>query len=310
MNILHMKYVAEVAKCGSINKAAEKLLIGQPNLSRVVKEVEASLNIKIFERSAKGMTLTPEGEMLMEYASNIIKQVDAVEAMFKNGVSVKKRFSVSVPRASYIAEAFARFSVLMENETDMELYYKETNSLRAIENILQRDYRLGIIRYAERYDKYYKSMLDEKKLDYEMITDFKHVIIMSRSCPLAKKESITIDDLTGYTEIAHSDPYVPSLPQSEVIKEELPDNIRKRIFVFERGSQFEILTINPKTFLRASPVPSSLLDYYGLVQRTCKGIDRIYKDVLIHRNDYTLSKTDNKFIEQLIATKRKIDGLT
>lgn len=309
MNILHMKYIEEVAKCGSINKAAEKLLIGQPNLSRVVKSVEKSFNIEIFERSAKGMTLTSEGEMLMEYVSGIIKQVDEVEAMFQKGISLQKRFSVSVPRASYISEAFAKFSVVMEQEKDTELSYKETNSLKAIENILQKDFRLGIIRYAEKYDKYYKTMLDEKKLDYEMVTGFKYVIVMSRECPLAKAEHISLDDLGGYTEIAHSDPYVPSLSQEEVLKAELPDVIRKRIFVFERGSQFEILTTNPKSFLRSSPIPKNVLERNGLVQRYCEGLDLVYKDVLIHRNDYSLSKTDNKFIEELITVKRNTEGL-
>ena len=47
MNMLHIKYAVEIAKCGSINKAAERLLTGQPNLSRAVKELEASLGIKI-----------------------------------------------------------------------------------------------------------------------------------------------------------------------------------------------------------------------------------------------------------------------
>ena len=55
MNILHMKYAVEVARAGSINKAAETLIIAQPNLSRAIKELESDLGITIFDRSAKGM---------------------------------------------------------------------------------------------------------------------------------------------------------------------------------------------------------------------------------------------------------------
>ena len=73
MNILHMKYVAEVAKQGSLNKAAEVLLIAQPNLSRSVKELESELGITIFTRSAKGMVLTPEGEEFIGYANRLIR---------------------------------------------------------------------------------------------------------------------------------------------------------------------------------------------------------------------------------------------
>ena len=62
MNILHMKYAVEVARHGSLNKAADALFIAQPNISRSIKELEANLGITIFDRSAKGMILTPEGE--------------------------------------------------------------------------------------------------------------------------------------------------------------------------------------------------------------------------------------------------------
>ena len=57
MNILHMKYAVEVARMGSINKAAEQLYIAQPNLSRCIKELEADLGIVIFDRTFKGMKL-------------------------------------------------------------------------------------------------------------------------------------------------------------------------------------------------------------------------------------------------------------
>ncbi len=308
MNLLHMKYAVEVAETGSINKAAERLIIGQPNLSRAIKELEASLDVKIFERSAKGMTLTPEGEIFMSYAKNILKQVDAVEETFKKGHSVKKRFSISVPRASYIAEAFARFTTGIDSASEMEIFYNETNASRAISNILQEDYRLGIIRYAEDYDKYYKLMLEEKGLSYEMITEFSYVLVMNEKSPLASLDDITYADLADHFEIAHADPFVPTLPVSEVRKTELPDNVRRRIYVFERGSQFDILEHNPRTFMWVAPIPEELLRRYGLVQRKCSENRRIYKDMLIRRRDYTLTKLDCAFIEQLIATKREILG--
>ena len=47
MNILHLKYAVEVEKTRSINKAAENLYMGQPNLSRAIKELEESLGITI-----------------------------------------------------------------------------------------------------------------------------------------------------------------------------------------------------------------------------------------------------------------------
>lgn len=308
MNLTHLRYVLEVAETGSINKAAERLYIGQPNLSRAIKELETSLGGAIFDRSARGMELTPEGEVFLKYAKSILKQVEQAEDVFRQPGATKKHFSISAPRASYIADAFARFSLSIRKETDAELFYKETNALRAIKNILQEDYKLGIIRYAENFDKYYKAMLEEKKLRYELVTEFKYILLMSRDNPLAGKEEITFADLEPYIEIAHADPFVPSVPTAQVKKEELPDNIRRRIYVFERASQFEILSRNPETFMWVSPVFSELLDRYGLVQKKSPDNQRVYKDVLIHREDYTLSDLDKSFISELCQSRRRAFG--
>ncbi len=304
MNILHLKYAVEVANTGSINKAAENLYMNQPNLSRAIKELEDSLGITVFERTSKGMKVTPDGEEFLGYARKILKQIDEVESIYRHGRSGKQRFSISVPRACYISDAFARFTKKIGGGS-MELFYKETNSMRAINNILHSDYKLGIIRYASNYDKYFKNMLDEKELAYEMITEFQYVLVMSAKHPLAGVEQVKMADLEPYTEIAHADPYVPSLSFAAVKKEELPDNIQRRIFVFERASQFELLRTNTDTFMWMSPVPSTLLDCYRLVEKRCDENKKMYKDLLIYRKDYKLSQLDELFITELCSSKRK-----
>lgn len=304
MNILHMKYAVEVAKAGSLSKASEVLLIAIPNISRSIKELEADLGIEIFERTAKGMMLTPEGEEFIGFAKKILDQIDQVEKHYKEGVIRKQKFSISVPRACYISEAFSDFSLSIAKEP-AEIFYKETNSQRAISNILEHEYNMGIIRYAASYDKYFKTMLEEKGLTYEMITEFSYLLIMSADNPLAKKDEIHFDDLTEYIEIAHADPYVPSMPLSKVVKEELPDNIERRIFIFERASQFDLLSKNKETFMWVSPASDKLLERYNLVQKRCVDNNKIYKDVLIYKNGYKLSELDRMFITQLCEAKRR-----
>ena len=110
VNILHMKYAVEVAKAGSLNKASETLYVALPNVSRSIRELEADLGITIFDRSAKGVTLTPEGEEFIGYAKEILKQIEHVEMLYRDGGVKKQKFSISVPRASYISYAFADFS--------------------------------------------------------------------------------------------------------------------------------------------------------------------------------------------------------
>lgn len=304
MNILHMKYAVEVAKAGSLNKASERLYVALPNISRSIKELEADLGITIFERTAKGVTLTAVGEEFIHYAKGLLSQIEHIENLYKEGASKKQKFSISVPRACYIAEAFTEFSKLLTKDA-AEIFYKETNSQRTIHNIFNHDYKLGIIRYAENYDRFFKEMLEEKGLSYEQVTEFSYVLLMSEAHPLAGKEDIALDDLTEYIEIAHADPYVPSLPLSKVVKEELPDNIARRIFIFERASQFDLLSRNPETFMWVSPTPLSVQKRYHLVQKRCAENKKVYKDLLIYRKGYKLTELDRRFIAALNESKQK-----
>ncbi len=304
MNILHVKYAVEVARLGSLNKAAETLMIAQPNISRSIKELEADLGITIFQRSAKGMVLTPDGEEFMDYARDILHRIDKIEQSYRDGSHKKRKFSISVPRACYISAAMAEFSKNI-GDTPVEIYYKETNSKKTIKKLLENEYKLGIIRYSDNYDKYYKDMLEEKGLSYELVAEFSYVLLMSKDNPLATKETITYEDLSDYIEIAHADPYVPTLSMSKVFREELPNKVDQRIFVFERASQFDLLSENPNTFMWVSPASQKILDRYGLVQKKCVDNKKIYKDVLIFREGYKLSKLDNQFIAELCDSRRK-----
>ena len=303
MNLLHMKYVVSTADAGSINKAAEELHVAQPNLSRVIREMEADLGIRFFVRSSRGMTLTPDGEQFVGRARKILENVDALESMYKEEKPGKQLFSISVPRASYISDAFATFSLNLKEEEEAEIFYHETNALQAVKNILEVGYNLGIIRYAAVYDHAFKEMLDEKKLRYELVTEFQYVLVMNRECALAEKKTIRYKDLSGLIQIDHADPYVPSLPLSAAKAVELPATPR-RIFVFERGSQLDLLAQNPETFMWVSPLPQRLLDQLNLVQRECEDNHRVYRDLLIYRKDYQLTDLDKNFITELTRSKR------
>jgi len=94
VNILHTKYAVEIARLGPLNKATGALLIAQPNISRSIKELESHLGMTIFDRSAKGMVLTFEGEEFVSYAQSILKQIDDVEDLYKQGSPKKQKFSV------------------------------------------------------------------------------------------------------------------------------------------------------------------------------------------------------------------------
>ncbi len=309
MKFLHLKYAVEVEKTGSMTKAADNLFTGQPNLSRAIKELEDSLGITIFKRTPSGIIPTQRGEEFLAYAKSILDQLDEVESLYKHDRQGRAEFNISTPRASYITDAFTNFVANIDLSREIEFNYKETNSMRAIKNIVEGNFNLGIIRYQSTFDKYFVNTLKSKGMRYEIIWEFEYLALMSTSHPLAEKEEITFSDLSNYIEIAHGDPYVPSLPLTEVKKMELSDLIDKRIFVYERGSQFDLLSDVPLTYIWVSPIPQKLLDRYNLVQRRCVDAKRKYKDVLIYMENYRFNELDVIFIEELMRSKDEVSKL-
>ena len=79
MNLQQLRYAVEVAKTGSITAAAKNLYMGQPNLSKSIRELEAELGITLFERTARGVAPTKNGEDFLGYARSIIAQMESLE---------------------------------------------------------------------------------------------------------------------------------------------------------------------------------------------------------------------------------------
>ena len=305
MNILHMKYALEVAKAGSLTKASKVLLVATPNISRSVKELEADLGIEIFIRTTKGVKLTPEGEKFINFAQRILGQIEAQEHFYKNDLPKVQKFSVSVPRACYISEAFAEFTKSLE-KSKAEILYRETNAQHTIQDISNDDYNLGIIRYASGYDKYFKEMLDSNGITYELIGEFTYSLVMSKDHPLAGKENISVNDLKEYIEVMKADSYVPDVAFAVEQKDNLPGSAERRIYTFERASELDLLSTNSETFMWVSPTPRSLLERRGLVIKKCIENDRIYRDLLIYKKGYKLTALDRQFITQLCDSKRSV----
>lgn len=73
-----------VATCGNITKAAEKLYISQPAVTMSIKKLESELEIKLFVRNKKGVTLTPEGKVLYDYVSKAMENIYLAENKIEN----------------------------------------------------------------------------------------------------------------------------------------------------------------------------------------------------------------------------------
>ena len=304
MNILYMKYAVTVARCGSITGAAEQLYMNQPNLSKAIKELENSLNITIFQRTSTGVIPTAQGQEFLDSARWILQQLEELEDRYKSEEKRKIAFSVSVPRASYITYACADFANSLSNSGEFELNFMETNSMEAIQNISRKGYSMGIIRYQSAYETYFQKMLQEKRLQAQLLWEFEYQALMSVRSPLAKEQKIQLQDLVSLTEVIHGDWDVPFLPVDEQEQILTVPNQKKKIYVYERGSQFDLLQSVPNSFMWVSPVPDALLERYQLVQIGCSEMaGRPFRDVLISPQGYRFSAVEKGFIQRVMDVR-------
>jgi len=298
MNIIHMKYAVEVARFGSINKASENLGMAQPNISRAIKDLEADIGIAIFDRSAKGMNLTPEGKQFISYAQNILNQLSQLEHFYKGASGNKQKFSISSPRAGYISDAFIEFTKAIENRP-AEIVFHETGASNTIKKVRSADCKLGIIRYDIAADKFFKDTLTENGLDFEIIATYKYVLLMSENSRLKELPEIKRDDLKELIQITHTAPYAATLSAFDSRKENLNESSDRCIYTLDTATQLELLSNNTDAFMWVSPTSQQILDRYGLIQRECIDSGTEYADVLIYLKGYKQSELDKLFIQEL-----------
>lgn len=304
MNTMFFKYAIEVDRTHSITQAAENLFISQPSLSKAIRENEEVLGYNIFERTSKGVIPTKQGEEFLKYARNIVSQLDNMEKIGNPGGRDVQRLSVSIPRGSYIAQGVCDFVVSLDRGHGIDVDVKETNSVDTVNNVFEGRNNLGIIRCKSSYEQYFLDYLDRKQLKHEQIWEFEYLALMSEKHGLAACEEVKYEELKKYIEIVHGDMSVPFLRGTE--HERAEEHNSRKIYLYERCNQFELLSGIPETYMWVSPVPEKMLSRYGLVQRRCSVPDHKYKDLLIYPQNYKFTETDRIFIDKLYAAKTSV----
>lgn len=305
MNTLLLKYAVEVEHAGSITQAADNLYMCQPNLSKAVKELEDTLGISIFKRTSKGVVPTQKGEKFLKYAKTILSQLDAMQRLSENENSDKQVFHISIPRASYIAQAVTNFVSSLDMDKEIEVSVQETNSMQAIRNIQEGGGDLGIIRYPTNYESYFIDYLDEKEISYNTVWEFNCLGIMSKSHPLADCDELKCEDLGRYIQIKLGDTCVPYI-NAESGQSERSIYSNKAIYVYDRCSSLDLLMGIPTAYMWGSPIPEDLLQRCNLVQRRCKTADQTYKDVLVYPQGYSFHALDKMFMDKLYESKNQV----
>ncbi len=305
-NITHIKYAVEVEKTGSISKAAENLFMGQPHLSKAIRELEDSVGIAIFARTSKGVVPTKKGAEFLRYARNILVQVEEIEALYKPSQNRSHRFSISVPRAAYIAGTFAAFAAQLDEDTQMDLNYHETSTIYALKNLADNSSNIAIIRYQEQHEKYIMRALEERELDCEVIASFQEHVIMSEKHPLAQTPSLQDSSLQKYAEVTYIDSFIPALPLTEARRIAKAEDRNKKIAVYERASMLEILRKVPTSYAWTSPISSDTLSSLQLVTKPCERVGGLTCDLLVFRKGESRTKEEELFLAMLTDKVREV----
>ena len=307
-NLLQLKYAVEMEKTGSISKAAENLYMNQPNLSKSIRELEDDIGIAIFDRTAKGVVPTEKGREFLGYARNILSQIAEMEALYRPTDDKKIRFDLCAPRASYVSQALTEVILSLGPDADYSIDYREAGAMRTIKQVANGVNQLGVIRYQTIYEPNYLSALSERSLVSEPVWSFSCVTILAKKNPIAAQAQVTHRDLSDCTEVLYGDGSIPALPVNQARELAQAIEAKNTITVYERASQLELISRLGSAYAISSPAPQEVLDRFDLVQRKVDFPGNVYRDVLIYRAGYHLSRLDRLLVEKLRESALRVNA--
>ena len=189
MEIRVLRYFLETAREGNMTRAAGRLFISQPTMSKQLKELESELGTKLFIRSNYSIKLTEAGMLLRDRAEDILSLVDKTEAEFK---SLEEANSGDIFVGAPESEAMSLFA-----EAVCSLQKKHPG-IRC--NI----YSGNLTDVCERLDKglldfaIVMSYVDLSKYNYlELPVKDTWGVLMRKDDPLAEKNHFEVSDLSG-----------------------------------------------------------------------------------------------------------------
>ena len=197
MTIQQLKYTITIANQGSFNKASEVLYISQPSLTESIKELEKELNITIFYRSGKGVTLTNEGVEFLAYARELYGQFENVLERYGENGSRKKMFSVSTQHYTFAVKSFVELVKKLDT-SEFEFAIREEQTQKVIDDVINMNSEIGI-RYLSSFNMpVIGKLLRQNHLEFHELISCEAYVYLWKGHPLANKERISFDELKDY----------------------------------------------------------------------------------------------------------------
>ncbi len=197
MTLNQLNYIITIAEVGSMNKAAEVLFVAQPSLSSSIKELEKELGIIIFNRSGKGVTLTPDGAEFLIQAREIYSSYENLLEKYISGEIIKKKFGVSTQHYSFAVKAFVEMVKTFDTK-EYEFAIRETKTKDVIDDVKTLKSEIGVLYLSDFNRSAILKLLKSAELDFNKLIDCKAYVYLWKGHPLANEKSITFEQLADF----------------------------------------------------------------------------------------------------------------
>ncbi|MBO4448796.1 MAG: LysR family transcriptional regulator [Kiritimatiellae bacterium] len=295
MTLQQLKYADRVAATGSISEAARKLFVSQPTLTEAVRTLEEELRIAIFNRSAKGVTVTREGEEFLASARQILDDAARIQEKYTGKAVRRPQFAVSCQHYAFAVEAFME----VVRECGAESYdftLRETVTSEIIDDVARLRSEIGVMYLSRRNERALAKILKKEDLSFEELFVSRPHVFLGRRHPLAKKKlGVTPKELDDYPFISFEQGVENALYFAEEVMPAI--DRKKNIRVRDRATMTNlILGLNGYTV--ASGALSRELNGPNVVAVPLK-MDDFIRVGLVRRSGISPSAAGAKFVRAI-----------
>lgn len=238
MTLQQLRYATMVAETGTITEAANRLYISQPSLTNAIHELEKEMNIVIFNRTNKGISLSREGEDFLGYARQILEQAAILEDKYKGNGGGKKQYCVSTQHYSFAVNAFVDL-IKEYGQDEYDFSLRETQTYEIIEDVARLRSEIGILFLNDFNEAVINKILKSYDLEFHQLYVAKPHVFISRKHPLAGKDRIINEELEEYPYLSFEQGEHNSFYFSEEVFAAVER--KKNIRVRDRATLFNLL---------------------------------------------------------------------
>lgn len=231
MRIEQLQYVLEIAHQKSFSIAAGNLHVSQQSLSQSIKSLETELDVTLFTRTNRGAYQTPEGEMVMDFARDVLTRYDHLREQLHPDTmpivttsELEGHLVVFTCRAFYLSFLPDVVKAFLKNYPKVTLEVKEQDSKDIYEMMAYQRKQttdaevIALVNLPYADNGILESFTVQKGFDFHPITSGKFKLMVSKDSELATHKQITAKRLAQYQMIQYRTSYFSNTPLYQLLK--------------------------------------------------------------------------------------------